>query len=178
MAKKISAETRVELVRAIGERYRAGTRKEKLRILDEFVAVTGYHRKHRIRVLNTEGSMALAKRSRSHTVIRQRVAEANRVHKLLESANIKLAPVVSDVLGASGRAMLRALVRGERDPCALARLAHGVMTPNSSPRSRGASPPTTPCCSSSLHPWAGSPGTVWGRALRSEMWGAHHGSLT
>ena len=65
MAKKISVETRVELVRAIGERYRAGTRKEKLRILDEFVAVTGYHRKHGIRVLNTEGSMALAKRSRS-----------------------------------------------------------------------------------------------------------------
>src|SRR5207247_8680641 len=55
MAKKISVETRVELVRAIGERYRAGTRKEKLRILDEFVAVTGYHRKHGIRVLNTEG---------------------------------------------------------------------------------------------------------------------------
>src|SRR6266446_2760685 len=64
-AKKISVETRVELVRSIGERYRAGTREEKLRILDEFVAVTGYHRKHGIRVLNTEGSMALAKRSRS-----------------------------------------------------------------------------------------------------------------
>jgi len=52
MAKKISADTRRELVRAIGDRYRSGTREEKLRILDEFVAVTGYHRKHSIRVLN------------------------------------------------------------------------------------------------------------------------------
>lgn len=53
MSPKISAETRHELVRAIGARYRAGSREEKLRILDEFVAVTGYHRKHSIRLLNT-----------------------------------------------------------------------------------------------------------------------------
>jgi integrase-like protein len=39
-------------VQAIGTRYRAGSREEKLRILDEFVAVTGYHRKHSIRILN------------------------------------------------------------------------------------------------------------------------------
>jgi hypothetical protein len=49
MARKISAETRKELLKAIRERYRAGTKDEKLRILDEFVAVAGYHRKHAIR---------------------------------------------------------------------------------------------------------------------------------
>jgi hypothetical protein len=39
------------LAQAIGERYRSVSRIEKCRILDEFVAVTGYHRKHAIRVL-------------------------------------------------------------------------------------------------------------------------------
>jgi hypothetical protein len=43
--------TRAELVGAIGERYRASARAEKRRILDEFVSVTGYHRKHAIRLL-------------------------------------------------------------------------------------------------------------------------------
>ena len=43
--------TRTELVAAIGERYRAGTRIERSAILDAFVAVTGYHRKHAIRLL-------------------------------------------------------------------------------------------------------------------------------
>jgi hypothetical protein len=42
---------RNELVRATAERYGAGSRKEKIRILDEFVALTGFHRKHAMRVL-------------------------------------------------------------------------------------------------------------------------------
>jgi len=56
MAKRISADARRELVQAIGERYRRATRDERLRILDEFVAVTGYHRKHSIRVLNDDSA--------------------------------------------------------------------------------------------------------------------------
>ena len=43
--------TRSELIDAIVERYRVERRADKQRILDEFVAVTGYHRKHAIRVL-------------------------------------------------------------------------------------------------------------------------------
>jgi len=50
---------------------------------------------------------------------------ANRIHKLLEDANIKLGAVASDVLGKSGRAMLRALCRGEQDAAKLAELALG-----------------------------------------------------
>jgi hypothetical protein len=48
---RISMATKAELVAAIGDRYRAGHRAERTKILDEFVAVTGYHRKHAIRLL-------------------------------------------------------------------------------------------------------------------------------
>lgn len=50
---------------------------------------------------------------------------ANRIHKLLEDANIKLGAVASDVLGKSGRKMLRALLRGDNNPDELADLALG-----------------------------------------------------
>jgi len=56
---------------------------------------------------------------------RQRADEVNRVQKLLESANVKLAAVATDVLGVSGRAMLAALLEGQDDPEALAELARG-----------------------------------------------------
>src|SRR6516164_2485384 len=48
---RVSMATKAELVAAIGDRYRAGARTERSKILDEFVAVTGYHRKHAIRLL-------------------------------------------------------------------------------------------------------------------------------
>src|SRR5215212_6673596 len=56
-----------------------------------------------------------------------RTAEKQRVEKLLEDALIKLSVVVSDAFGVSGRAMLAALIAGERDPVVLAALAHGRM---------------------------------------------------
>jgi transposase len=49
----------------------------------------------------------------------------NRIHKLLEDTNIKLAAVASDVLGKSGRKMLRALLNGQEDPNQLADMALG-----------------------------------------------------
>jgi transposase len=52
-----------------------------------------------------------------------RTAEKQRVEKLLEDAQIKLGVVASDIFGVSGRAMLAALVAGERDPKVLAQLA-------------------------------------------------------
>jgi transposase len=54
-----------------------------------------------------------------------RTAEKQRVEKLLEDAQIKLSVVASDIFGASGRAMLAALITGTRDPKALAELARG-----------------------------------------------------
>ena len=59
--------------------------------------------------------------------IGERQREANRLHKLLEDTGIKLDCVASDILGASGRAMLDALVAGTSDPEVLAELAKGKL---------------------------------------------------
>src|SRR5215218_6007219 len=61
------------------------------------------------------------------SLVWERQREANRLQKLLEDANIKLGDVAWDVLGASGKAMLLALCRGESDPEALAELAKGEL---------------------------------------------------
>jgi transposase len=67
---------------------------------------------------------------RTHThLIQERSRYVNRIHKILETANIKLGSVVSDVLGKSARQMLEALIEGECDPVALAKLARGRMRP-------------------------------------------------
>ncbi len=59
------------------------------------------------------------------TLVQERAQEANRLHKVLESANIKLGVVASAVLGASGRDLLAALLSGEQDAAAMAELARG-----------------------------------------------------
>jgi transposase len=59
------------------------------------------------------------------SLISERQREANRLHKLLEDAGIKLSCVATDVLGVSGREMLQALISGTRDPEVLAGLARG-----------------------------------------------------
>ncbi len=56
-------------------------------------------------------------------LIAEKAAAANRIQKVLEDANIKLASVATDVLGASGRAMLEELIAGVTDPRRLADLA-------------------------------------------------------
>ena len=55
---------------------------------------------------------------------RERTSHIQRIQKTLEEANIKLDSVISDVLGQSGRAMLEAIIAGERDPERLAGLAN------------------------------------------------------
>ena len=57
------------------------------------------------------------------SLIQARATEANRIQKVLEGSNIKLASVISDVLGVSGQRILAALADGETDPVTLARLA-------------------------------------------------------
>ena len=57
------------------------------------------------------------------SVVRERGREIQRMKRLLEDAGIKLSSVASDISGVSGRAMLEALIAGQRDPVALADLA-------------------------------------------------------
>ena len=57
--------TRKELVEALRERYRSPAFGDRIKILDEFVALTGYHRKHAIRVLREEVATAKAARTRN-----------------------------------------------------------------------------------------------------------------
>jgi transposase len=59
------------------------------------------------------------------SLIRDRTREKQRLEKLLEDAQIKLSVVASDMFGVSGRAILAALIAGERDPRVLAELARG-----------------------------------------------------
>ena len=59
------------------------------------------------------------------SLVQEETREVNRIQKVLEGANIKLGDVASDVLGASGRAMLEAIAQGVDDPKALADLAKG-----------------------------------------------------
>jgi hypothetical protein len=64
-------------------------------------------------------------------VTADRSRDKQRLEKLLEDAGIKLSIVATDILGVSGRAMLAALIDGERDPAALADLARARMRANS-----------------------------------------------
>jgi len=61
------------------------------------------------------------------TLVTEHTAVANRITKLIESANIKLGQVASEVLGLSGRLMLRALAAGETNTETLAELAQGKL---------------------------------------------------
>jgi transposase len=60
-------------------------------------------------------------------LVESRSAEGNRLLKLLETANIKLASVATDVFGVSGQLMLHALVRGSAPPQQMAELAKGLL---------------------------------------------------
>jgi len=55
--------------------------------------------------------------------VEEKTRTVNRLHKVLEDANIKLASVATDILGVSGRAMLEALIEGQEDPVKLADFA-------------------------------------------------------
>ncbi len=69
---------------------------------------------------------------------------ANRIQKVLEEANIKLASMATDPLGASGRSMLKAMIQGEQDQEKLAEMARGLLR-RKIPELRLALRPTAPC---------------------------------
>jgi transposase len=61
------------------------------------------------------------------SLVQERTAEVNRLQKTLEGANIKLGNVATDIMGVSGRRMLRALIDGPTDAAAVAELAQGKL---------------------------------------------------
>jgi transposase len=61
------------------------------------------------------------------SLVRERSAEVNRLQKVLEGANVKLASVATDITGKSGREILAAIVAGSTDSTALAQLAKGKL---------------------------------------------------
>ena len=69
-------------------------------------------------------------------LIQAHAAEGQRIQKTLEDAGIKLDSVAADVLGVSGRAMLTALINGERDPQGAGRVGQGQVA--------GQAPPVAP----------------------------------
>ncbi len=60
-------------------------------------------------------------------LVEERARLVNRIQKVLEDSNVKLASVATDITGVSGRAILGALLDGQEDPQALAELARGRM---------------------------------------------------
>lgn len=61
------------------------------------------------------------------SLIQERAQEVNRLHKTLETANVKLASVATDIMGKSGRDMLVAIISGTTDAETLAELARGTL---------------------------------------------------
>ena len=96
MARKMTHTIRAELANAVRRRYGAATGKQKRRILDEFIATTGYHEKSAIRVLNAAPTVT-ARRSRSR-------------HEAARAALIVLWEASDRVCGKRLRALLPILV--------------------------------------------------------------------
>ncbi|SEI21495.1 Integrase core domain-containing protein [Rhizobium tibeticum] len=109
--------TRTELVEAIIERYRSSCRADKQRILDEFVAVTGYHRKHAIRVLARRKKPSPGHKNTSlryGSDVRDALIVLWEVSERLCSKRLKpLIPVLLPALERHGRLELDATLRGK-----------------------------------------------------------------
>jgi transposase len=74
------------------------------------------------------GIQQLRDLTRSRTLLKQEQARiSNRIQKVLEDAHVKLSSVMTDVMGASGKDMLRAIIEGEVDPKILAESARGKL---------------------------------------------------
>ena len=72
----LDQDSRRQLTAAVADRYQRATKPEKMLILDEFTAVTGFHRKHAIRVLGAAPGPALPARLRRQSIYDEAVREA------------------------------------------------------------------------------------------------------
>ena len=93
-----------------------------------WLADLGAHGLLRASFVPPEPIRVLRDLTRARTVItRERTKEIQRLEKLLEDTEMKLSAVASEIVGVSGRAMLEALIGGQRDPAVLADMAKAGM---------------------------------------------------
>jgi hypothetical protein len=108
--------TRRELIAALGVRYADAPRAERAKILDELVAVSGYHRQHAIRVLGAADSKDAAERRRSRPRYDEAIREA--VIAPWEASDRvcskRLKPLIPVLLAASATAPPRSRPSGAR----------------------------------------------------------------
>ena len=76
MSSRMNLKAKRELVRVVSEKYQCAEKRDKRKILDQFVAVTGYHRKHSIRLLNSTAELVAPRRARRFRVYDEAVKEA------------------------------------------------------------------------------------------------------
>jgi transposase len=94
----------------------------------EWIAQLLRHGLLRASFVPPQGQRQLRELTRCRTTfVRERATLVNRVQKVLESANIKLASVATDVMGVSARAMLAAIIEGEATPDEMAQLGLGKL---------------------------------------------------
>jgi len=143
-------ETRQELKEAVAARYRAGDRKEKKNILDEFVKVTGFHRKHAIRVLRKSGRQATSAPRQRTRIYDEAVREAltiiweasdricgKRLHQVIAGlidamerhGHLKLDPAVRGSLLSMSAATMDRLLKTVRDTAKQGRRRTRTNTP-------------------------------------------------
>ena len=76
MSSRMNLKAKRELVRVVAEKYQRAGRHDKHNILEQFVAVTGYHRKHSIRLLNSTAELVTPRRTRRFRVYDEAVKQA------------------------------------------------------------------------------------------------------
>lgn len=76
MSSRMNLKAKRELVRVVAEKYQRAGRHDKHKILEQFVAVTGYHRKHSIRLLNSTAELVTPRRTRRFRVYDEAVKQA------------------------------------------------------------------------------------------------------
>ncbi|MBV9266340.1 MAG: hypothetical protein JO061_09255, partial [Acidobacteriaceae bacterium] len=79
IGRQLSLATKQELIKAIADRYRIAARVEKKRILDEFIEVTGFHRKHAIRALGRTGESRVEQAPERARIYDEAVLQALRI---------------------------------------------------------------------------------------------------
>ena len=92
MDNKISPDTKAELVQVLGIQYRKSTKMEKTRILDQFISVSGYHRKHAIRLLKGETG------NRTNRNNSCRISQSRRIYNeavIIIKVNSRRYPIIS-----------------------------------------------------------------------------------